>query len=513
MGVIIRQSIKGTIVNYIGSFIGFITTFFIITQYLTTEEVGLTRVLLEVSGLFAGIAQLGTNSSIMRFFPYFRDPEKKDHGIFFWSLVVPLVGFLLFLILFLCLKEPITDFFSEKSPLFLNYYYYVIPLAFFLLYISVFETNSNVLYRIVVPKLIREVVIRLMLIVVYLLYAFRVLSLDGFIIAFCLAYGIALFINIFYLFSLQRVSLKPDMAHITKPIRRDFIFYTIFLITAALGGVITPSINTIFLSARMGLSYTGVFAVATFIAAIIEIPYRSLGAISQPHISQAIKDNDIKSANDLCKSVSLHQLLVGSFIFFFIWINIDLIFTILPNGQEYAAGKWVVFIVGLSRLFNSAFSVGTSVLGYSKYYYFSLIFTFLLTLTAILLNMAWIPLWGLNGAALATLVSYIIYYFFLLALVRWKIKTSPFSFNQIVVVLIILCLFGLNMLWEAFLSPLFLTLPMKPLWSAIIDGVVSSALLGVAGALAVYHFNVSKQINSLVRKYWKKSLEWIHPKR
>jgi len=513
MGVIIRQSIKGTIVNYIGSFIGFITTFFIITRYLTTEEIGLTRVLLEVSGLFAGIAQLGTNSSIMRFFPYFKDPEKKDHGIFFWSLIVPLAGFLFFLILYLCLQGPIITFFSEKSPLFLDYSYYVIPLSFFLLYISVFETNSNVLYRIVVPKLIREVIIRLMLIVVYLLYAFRVLNLDGFIIAFCLTYGIALCINIFYLFSLQRVSLKPDMEHITKPIRRDFLFYTLFLITAALGGAITPSINTIFVSARMGLSFTGVFAVATFIAAIIEIPYRSLGAISQPHISQAIKDNDIKTANDLCKSVALHQLLVGSFIFFFIWINIDLIFTILPNGQEYAAGKWVVFIVGLSRLFNSAFSVGTSVLGYSKYYYFSLIFTFLLTGTAILLNIAWIPIWGLNGAALATLVSYVIYYFFLLGLVRWKIKTSPFSFKQIVVVLIILALFALNLIWEAYLSPLFLALPMKPLWSSILDGVISSVLFGAAGGLAVYYFKVSEQINSLVRKYWKKSIDWIHLKR
>ena len=40
MGVIIRQSIKGTIVNYIGIAIGLFTTFFVMTKYLTTEEVG-----------------------------------------------------------------------------------------------------------------------------------------------------------------------------------------------------------------------------------------------------------------------------------------------------------------------------------------------------------------------------------------------------------------------------------------------------------------------------------------
>ena len=45
MGIIIRQSIKGTIVNYVGVAIGFVTTFFIVTKYLTTEELGLVRVL------------------------------------------------------------------------------------------------------------------------------------------------------------------------------------------------------------------------------------------------------------------------------------------------------------------------------------------------------------------------------------------------------------------------------------------------------------------------------------
>ena len=47
MGIVVRQSIKGTIMNYLGVLVGFITTFFIVTKYLTTEEVGLTRELVE----------------------------------------------------------------------------------------------------------------------------------------------------------------------------------------------------------------------------------------------------------------------------------------------------------------------------------------------------------------------------------------------------------------------------------------------------------------------------------
>ena len=69
MGIIIRQSIKGTLVNYLGVIIGFVTTFFVITSYLNTEEVGLTRVLVDAAILFSSFAQLGTGSSIIRFFP------------------------------------------------------------------------------------------------------------------------------------------------------------------------------------------------------------------------------------------------------------------------------------------------------------------------------------------------------------------------------------------------------------------------------------------------------------
>ena len=71
MGVIIRQSIKGTLVNYLGVAIGFVTIFFVLTSYLNTEEVGLTRVLIDAAVLFSSFAQIGTGSSIVRFFPYF----------------------------------------------------------------------------------------------------------------------------------------------------------------------------------------------------------------------------------------------------------------------------------------------------------------------------------------------------------------------------------------------------------------------------------------------------------
>lgn len=504
MGIIIRQSIKGTIANYIGIAVGFVTTFFILTKYLTAEEIGLTRALVDIAVLFSGLAQLGTTASMMRFYPYFKNEEEKDHGIFFWSIIIPIIGFCIFLSVFLLCKDWVISEYAENAPLLVNYYYFIIPIAFFMLYMSVFEVNSNVLMRITIPKFIREVVIRVSLLIGYILLGYDFITLDGLVIWFCGTYGIATLLNITYLLSLKRISFKPDWKHLTPRLKKDFAFYTLFLITAALAGNITPTLSTLFVSAKMGLAYTGIFAIANYIATVVEIPYRSLGAISQPQIAMAIKDNDIGTADRLCKKVSLHQLLAGSFIFLLIWINIDLAFNILPNGEAYEAGKWVVFILGMSRLFNSSFSIGTSVLSYSRYYYLSLVFTAILTFTAIMLNIKLIPILGMNGSALSNLISYVIYYALLLALVKFVIGTSPFSWSQLKVVIVVGALFVGNILWERFVYPFSLQLPFSEMVNSLIDGIVKTALTGGLGCLAIYKWQVSEEVNALVKKGVKK---------
>lgn len=171
MGIVARQSIKGTIINYIGVAVGFVTTFFVMTKYLTAEEVGLTRVLTDAAILMSSLAQLGTNTSAMRYYPYFKDDANRDNGFFGWTILIPAIGFVMFLILFFIFKDSIVYYFSESSSLFVDYLYFVIPMSFFMLYLTVFETNSNVLMRIAVPKFIREVGIRVFTLADYLFYA------------------------------------------------------------------------------------------------------------------------------------------------------------------------------------------------------------------------------------------------------------------------------------------------------------------------------------------------------
>ena len=504
MGIVARQSIKGTIATYIGVAVGIVTTFFIQTKALQPEQIGLIDILLQCSLLFGGLAQLGTNSSAMRYYPFFKDEEHRDHGFFGWTLLVPFVGFTLFLLAFLLFKGSIVSFFTKDSEvgvdLFAKYVNFVVPLAFFMLYISVFETNSNLLLRIVLPKFVREVGLRVGTLAIYLLYFFKVSGFDGVIVSFCVMYGLATFINVVYLLSLKRVSFKIEWDYIKLELKHDFLFYTLFMITAALAGNMIPMLSKFFVAAKTSFHLAGVFTIATNIAALVEMPYRSLGAISRPHISEAMAKQDMKQANALCKSVALHQFIAGTFVFFLIWTNIDFIFDLLPNGDIYRLGKWAVLILSLSRLVYSTFAVTTTVLSYSKYYYYSLIFTILLAIMSLGLNAWLVPQYDINGGALANVVSYLIYFILLLAFIKWKIGVNPLSLKLVPVALVVLALFGLNWLWTFALTPWFEGWFAKPIFGLGIDAALKSVVFLVLGMTTVYKLKVSQSVNDLVDK-------------
>jgi O-antigen/teichoic acid export membrane protein len=500
MGIIARQSIKGTIATYLGTAIGFVTTFFILTSYLTAEEVGLTRVLVDAATLFSSLALLGTGSSTLRFYPHFKDESRNQQGLYFWTLIIPFIGFLIFLIFFFALKGLIIKAFDENSPLFVNYVYFTLPMAFFMLYMTVFETNATILERVTVPRMIREVFVRAGLLVGYLLYGlWHVIDLDGLVMVFCATYGIGALLSLCYLLFSQKVSFKPDFSKITPALRRDFLLYTLFLVTAALVGSVMPTLSSFFISAKMGLMFTGIYAIANYIATMVEIPSRSLNAIVQPRIAVALRatPSDVSTATQLYQQVSLNQLLVGMTILILIWINIDLFFDLLPNGDQYVAGKWVVLILSTSKLVSSTFSIGASALSYTRWYYTSLIFTLILMVSSILLNNYLIPICGIEGGAWATLGSNVFYFILLLLFIKWRVGTYPFSKGQLKVLAVGVLMFGLNYLMAFAMNKIVLE---PSLAFRIVEAVIRTGIVGVAGLLMVYFGNVSEDVNRLIRK-------------
>ena len=494
MGIIAKQSIRGTIVTYLGIAVGVVTTFFVLTRFLTTEEIGLARVLIDAAILFVGLAQLGTSSSVIRFYPYFvshkGNDNEDDHGFFFWALVVPFIGFILFALIYWACRVPLGAWFGDKSPLFVEYYYFVLPLAFFMLYQTICETTCNVLMHIVVPRAVRELFVRVGLLVVYLLYAFGILSLDGLVIGICVNYALAALINLCYFFSLKKINLRPDFAFLraNTPLVRRYLVYTGFLIVSAATTTLAPTLSSFFVTAKMGLDSTGVFAIATYMAVMVSVPFRSVTAIAAPQLARAIKEQNREEGSRLIQQVTRNLLLIGGFILLIIWLNIDLIFHILPNGEIYAPAKYVVLILGVSQLILATFTICLTALNYSRFYAVSLLLSLILTVSAIVLNNYLVPLWGMDGAALSNLMSYGLYYLLIIAVV------VPLGHFHVVdkrwwyIAALLMLLFAGNYVWQTFMPPM-------NIW---LDSIVRSVVFIGGGALIAYKKQLSPEINAIL---------------
>ena len=494
MGVIAKQSIRGTIVTYIGIAVGVVTTFFVLTRFLTTEDIGLTRVLIDAATLFIGLAQLGTNASIIRFYPYFQEKDSnEDHGFFFWALVIPFIGFLIFAVIYWACSVPLGAWFGDKSPLFVEYYYLVLPLAFFMLYQTICESTCNVLMHIVLPRAVRELVVRVGLLALYLLYAFRILSLDGFVIGLCANYAIAAIINMAYFFSLKPIRLKPDFVFLranTGLVHR-YLLYSGFLVLSAVTTILAPTLSSFFVTAKMGLDTTGIFAIATYMAVLVSVPNRSLSAIASPQLARAIKENNREECSALIRQVTRNMLLIGGFILLAIWVNIDLIFHILPNGATFATAKDVVLILGVSQLILGTFTICLTALNYSRFYAISLLLSLILTVSAIALNNYLVPLWGMEGAAFSNLMSYGLYYLLIIASVvplgHFHVVDKRWWYS----VVLLIILFAGNYVWQTFMPPM-------NIW---LDSIIRSLVIIGGGLYIAYTAKLSPEINQQIANH------------
>ncbi|MBR2285289.1 MAG: oligosaccharide flippase family protein [Paludibacteraceae bacterium] len=496
MGVIAKQSIRGTIVTYIGIAVGVVTTFFVLTRFLTPEEIGLTRVLIDAATLFIGLAQLGTNTSIIRFYPYFSTSQTgtasadPDHGFFFWALTVPFIGFIIFAIIYWACRVPLGAWFGDKSPLFVEYYYFVLPIAFFMLYQVICESTCNVLMNIVVPRAVRELVIRVGLLAIYLLYAFKVLSMDGLVIGLCVNYAVAAMINMIYFFSLKPIRLRPDWTFLreNKPLVRRYFTYTGFLLLSAVTTVLAPTLSSFFVTAKMGLDSTGIFAIATYMAVMVSVPSRSVSAIASPQLARAIKEQNSAECSLLINQVTRNMFLIGGFILLTMWVNIDLIFHILPNGTTFAQAKYVVLILGVSQLVLGTFTICYTALNYSRFYAFSLFISLALTISALILNNYLVPRYGMNGAALSNLLSYGLYIALTITLVAGLCRIRVIEKKWWLILLLLLMLFALNQLWTLYM-------PSLNIW---LDSLLRSLLIIGSGLFIAYKAELSPEINNQI---------------
>jgi O-antigen/teichoic acid export membrane protein len=236
------------------------------------------------------------------------------------------------------------------------------------------------------------------------------------------------------------------------------------------------------------LSQTGIYTTAFYIGMVIEIPRRAISQISIPFISENIKNNKIKEIEKNYKEVSLHQMLIGILFFILVVTNLDNIFSLIPNSNEFIKGKDVVYIIGLSKLIIMFFSYNSELISLSKYYRFTVITIIILAFVSIILNLILIPKYGMIGAAYASLISIAFYNIIKFIFIKLKMKISPFSINSFKIILIGLLVF--------YISNYLIPSSDNPWLDILIKSLSSTSIY----LILIYKIKVSEKFNDLINQ-------------
>ncbi len=488
MGIIIKQSIKGSIWSYSGILVGFVTTSYLFPKYLSTDVIGLFSILLAYAILFAQFSALGFHGVTSRLFPYFRDKEKGHNGFLFLAFAVMLTGFILFAIAFYFFKPLIIENNIEKSKLFADYVGLLIPLTFFTLLFVQLDMVNKVLYDAVLGAFLQEFLQRVLILLATLLFIFNILDLHQLVLAYASVVCLKGLIMFTYLLIRGEVSFKPRIDFIDKNLRKEIISVAFFSILTGLGGSIVFNIDKIIINQLLGLGQTGVYTIAFFFGTLVVIPSRPLLRISGTLIADAFKRDDIKYIDNIYRKSCLNQFIIAAFLFGGIWINIDNILQIL--GPDYANGKWVIFFIGLAYLFDMATGANGQIISFSKHYRVALYFILILIVLVVATMYLFIPIYGITGGALAIALSIFLNNIMRFIFLKVKYNMQPFTFKFVIIAIIFLAAY--------FISSLI------PQLSLILDILIRGAVFTILVFLGIYFSKVSEDVNSIVNTIFEK---------
>ncbi len=488
MGIIQKASIRLTIFSYAGAALGYFNKILLFTNFLTLPQVGLINILNNISVFYAQIAALGMNSISIRFFPYFQQKEKQHHGFLFWGNAVVSFGFLLCTVVFIFLKPLFIQHYEANSPMLIDFYYYTIPLAFGLLYFQYLESYLRTLLKTGVATFTYELIGRLLVTVTILLYALKLIDFHLFVVLYVLGNCVLALILLAYTAYLKQLFLRPVKSERFNRFLKIMIIYGIFTIMSALGGTILVSIDSLMVAAKLDLAQAGIYTTVFLIAMVMTLPYRSIQKIAHPVIARYWKEKDMKGMRDLYEKATLVDMVLGGLLFLGLWCNIDCIFRFMP--KDYYAAKYTFFFLALAKYIDMATGLNGYIIVTSKKYKSDLWFMLFLIVATVAMNLILIPMYGILGAAIATLCSIALYNLLRLIFVQYSYKMQPFTINCLWVLIITIAV------WAIVAQIPFLH-------NKYVDIAVRSTVITVLYSGAVLYFKLSKDVNDLIYNYTK----------
>lgn len=484
MGIVLNQSLKNTIITYIGFAIGGINTIYLYPVFLGATYYALTNYILSSANVIMPLFAIGMQNTLVKFYSQYQTNEERSRFLSFTVLFPLLLIIPMFLVGFYFFDE-ILYFLSKKNIIVKNYIWLIPFIGLCMAYFEIFYAWLRVHMHSVFGNFIKEVGLRFASLVLLVAVYYDWITVEGFVYATAVVYLLALLVTMFYAFSIEKPNFQFSIPKNTK----EVLVYTFYIILSGSVANLLLDGDKMILNQYMNIENIAYYSVATYIALVISVPSRAMHQIVYPITAKLMHENKHDEMDILYKKTSINLQMVGGYVMLGIFVNINMLYEMVP--EEYAGGILVVFMIGLSKYFDLILGNNNAIIFNTKYYRAVLFLGVLLVVLTVGLNMVFIPIYGIIGSAFATLLSITLYSLAKLLFVVKRLHLYPFTIQT---------LYSLALTFVLFVAFYFWEFPFNP----IISIVLKSMLMTIAYVYLNYKFVISTEINEVIDNVLKK---------
>lgn len=426
MGLVRAQAFNNLVISYLGIAIGYVNITILFPRLLDQEVFGLTQVLLAAMLFASNLGSFGLQFIIIRFFHIFRAKEIAERKFFSTALLLAIAGIITTSICLLVFGPQVKALYIKKAALFPDYYYLMFPLVVFGILSILLDSYSRSILKSVLTAIYKEVVLRILQLIVVVLFYYDVYDLERFLLIFTGLQGI--YVVLMYISILKFSDARPllDLSGIDKPLLKDIIKFggvSMFSITALLAN----NLDVLIVGAMVGLNASAVYSVAASVARMINVPSRAMNRVAFSLVAEAWAFNDLKKINSLYRKSAITSLIIGGIIFLLIVINLPILISFLP--PSYSEVNVIVLSIAFAKLIQMATGINAGIIAASKDHWMNMASNTLSFISLLVLSYFFINLFGMIGAAYAAILVEALANFARFLWLKQKYAMQPFDDN------------------------------------------------------------------------------------
>ena len=224
MGIIQKQTLKGSVYSYIGVVIGFLNMGILSPKIFTAEQIGLTQVMLASATILSQLGNMGFVDLSNRLFPWFRDRSSMNKGFLGLGLLITVAGTILVTLLLIANLGFLVDYSSDKTSLLDKYAGLMPVLLILIIWFNFFDNYVKILYNAVLGTFLHDLLLRIVNLVLIVLYFFNIIDFDLYVLLFVLNQGLpSLFVLIVWLIRNDEFMIGKFWVWIDKDMRRQIV--------------------------------------------------------------------------------------------------------------------------------------------------------------------------------------------------------------------------------------------------------------------------------------------------